>query len=425
MIYPLFYYLTRHHDLLFILTCMDSLMVSWNTIADMYSFTKIDLPDYTRYFYYLFLRIVYYLVHWMFYTTHSELLTFLLYMTCEPTILTWIMSLYNIKLKLNQVKHYITCHFIHYIITQVCIHTLHFNPYFSMPEIETLMNINNQQLNQFIKNVIISTTMKAISDGRGVTMTIIKNIYNTKATYPFKDPYPNQDDKIKTIILKRQWKELLNPYIIDLLLQLYHDRQLDQVVPNIHLLFYKLEMATNKVFLLLSMNQLLLLYTDYHLFLLCCISVWLHDNKMHKILLLPFSLFRLPGLLFIEYVDLCYPLIVWCTTQAMTWLNQNQHILIHCNDYNLYILLNILSINPVLSIMNAKYWWISFYFSFFGYFSSYNLFHLCYLAIVFYIGLNLYHSPTAPLKKIKMDIMPEYIPILKLLQNPNHLIPPV
>src|SRR5258708_4612729 len=78
-----------------------------------------------------------------------------------------------------------------------------------------------------------------------------KKIYNSKAEYNDKDPYPTikEDvEKIKKIIIKRQWNEFNNPYIIELITKIYEKKQSKNILPIIESLLKKIETSVAKLF---------------------------------------------------------------------------------------------------------------------------------------------------------------------------------
>ena len=105
-----------------------------------------------------------------------------------------------------------------------------------------------------------------------MSLNLIKQFYNIKAEHQYIDVYPNINndiDKLKKIIIKRQWHYFFNPYVIELLLRLYRQKQDDTAVLIITLFLKKIELATAKVFTILSIIKIFSFYNVSTNVLIC------------------------------------------------------------------------------------------------------------------------------------------------------------
>jgi hypothetical protein len=438
-----FYYLTYNHYFSLILFTYDNMMLSYNTICDIYHLPYKSM-FYTgsyidRYIYYMLLITIKPFLQLMFYNYNSYLLNYILCITILPIFFTQLLIyidpiFFLIKRQYAKCIKLITYEVVNYIITLVCLNTLNYNPCLNRKEIAVLLKKNHKDnILQFIKSFILLTIINTLSDGNTFTLNIVKKIYNKKAVYKYKDPFPTiktDIDKIKTILVKRQWQQFFNPYIIHLMTNLYTNN--DKVVHKLSKSLRDYELAFAKMFTILTFCKFMLLYDvePYVIFVsmgIVSLLLAFGDKNRHQFtitvggLLIGYYMDNYTlGAFLCEYTHLCFlRLIIWGYKSVEKWAIYNQHVLTHYNLLNYYLLTHLLLsfIDPtmiyvVFLICNAKYPLLTGYVLFFGYFSNYNILHLCYLSLVCYVVLNLVHYKSAPKPKIPMLYITNYTPPL-------------
>ena len=438
--FPLIYYFTNTY-LFIMLTIIDNLLISYNTISKIYNYELIPFyeePYIDRYIYYVFISLLNPIFYLMLYTD----ITIILFLSTIPPIFSVILHQMNpllatIKSFLHKIKKHIIYALIGYFLKILCHVTLKLDPCFTKEEIALLYKENyKEHVLLLIKNFILLTVMKAVSDGNTITLSIIKSLYNTKAVYQYHDPLPHVKEnieKIKTIILKRQFKLLFNPYVIDVIIKLYDREQPKEVIPKINQFVNEFELCTAKMFTVITLSKTWSYYypIDFY-FLVGMVSLTLSPfNKQNLIIKTIGTLvcylsnsYYLGGMI-CEYTNLLFmAILIWSYDQFIKLYHHHIHIITHYNKYNTIIIINIAYLFLLSAygdydfkivcmcyiIANAKYPLITSYFVVLGYLSNYHLCHLLFLGIILYLYVNLSRLKSAPLPKIPLMLIANYTP---------------
>ena len=431
--FPLFYYFTNQ-SLIIMLMVMDNLFLSYNTISKIYNYPLIKFYEASfidRYIYYVIISLLNPIFYLMLYTD----ITAILFISTIPPLFSLILDYINpllvlIKHDMNKIKKHMMYALIGYFLKLICLTTLKIDPCFNKKEIALLCKENyKEHVLLLIKNFIIVTVMKAISNEGTISLTIVKKLYNTKAIYQYKDPLPNikeNVEKLKTIILKRNFKLLFNPYILDVIIKLYEHEPIDQMIPKVNTFFNDLELCTAKMLTVVTLSKLWGFY-----FLIGIISFTLSPvNRKNLIIKLIGTLISYLsdnyyiGCMICEYSDLLLSNVSdWLFIQCTKLYKNNIHVITHLNKYNDMIIINVsylylLSqylVDDYLKILilcyviaNAKYPLLSLYFITCGYLSHYAFHHLCLLGLFLYLFINLSHFKYAPLPKIPLTLITNY-----------------
>jgi hypothetical protein len=304
------------------------------------------------------------------------------------------------------------------------------------------------------------TIIKTLSEGSTLSLNVIRKIYNVKAEHQYDDPYPHikQDiDKIKKLVIKRQWNQFFNPYVIELLIKIYNQRQNELVIPTMVIFIKKIETATAKVFTILSFIKLLSFYdiqSKWICILIGVISLLLiPTEKWSPAKLIIRALGVNTAILYNNYLlgsiicEYSYFLLntpfLWVYNKLIHYIVKNYYLLIHYNDVNYYILLNMIGLmfidldikNIIILfyiISNAKHIGVTLWFVIFGALSHYNIIHLILLGLIYYLLLNISHIKYAPKPKLKMLLLDNYeIPKNNIvindvkIKNANQLYKPI
>jgi len=441
--FTLFYYLTSHQWFIIALLSLDNLFISYNTFCHIYQLNYINTFYHDnwidRYIYYILLTLIKLLLETLLW--HQSLyLNYLLFLTTIPFCLQYIQKGLKINALMNIIKHRFKkilklClnEFIKKILTTICLTALQCDPFFTKKEISLLLKENHKQLLfQFIKSCVLLSIIKTLSQ-HGLSLQLIKKFYNAKAEHQYVDPYPsiNDFDKLKNIVIKRQWHHFFNPYIIDLLLKLYQEKQNQPMA----LFFKKVEQATAKLLVILSIIKILSFYELNTNSLTCIaglishslipIKKWDTTRLMIRLVGVNIGLLmnQLLGLVICEYGSLCLPLLYWLYHKLYGFIKKNYYLLIHYNDYNFYILLHIF-ILPLLKftlpltkyiyltsgfiILNAKHVYLTSWFILLGSLSHYHPYHMMILGFIFYIYINITLCHLAPKPKLKLLLLDNY-----------------
>lgn len=447
--FTLYYYWFYNQPFFFLLLLFDNLILSFNTFCSIY-YPSLTITFYNnsyidRYIYYFILSIINILLTLLCFR-HFPILTYILYLTTIPIIFNFMLTKFNFiihecKHKVTKLFKFIFYHLTGYIINNFCYLTIQFNPCLNYKDVSVIYHSNyKDNLNLFIKNFILLTVIKSIANTNTYSLTLVKNVYNYNALYPYIDPYPhiNDVDKIKKILFKRKWDELFNPYIIELLIKLYEKKGVNKIVPLIEQKISQIEVATAKFFTILTISPLLNFYGS--IFLISILLIPYNQLTLQNIIvrsigtMISYLLNNYTlGIIFCEYIELCNNIISWLTIYTKKWFKENFHILFHFNNYNFILLYHIgfltfMNTNLLLfifSILNSRYRLITLWFSF-GYFSNYNFFHLLILGLLFYLFTNMYHYKTAPRQKIPLLLLPNYTPkVNKSNDKPSQIYCPV
>ncbi len=442
LIFPLFYYFTNNY-LIVSLMAIDNIFISVNTICKIYNYQMIDFyekPYYDRYIYYFVISFLNPIIYLILYVDISLLLL----ITTIPPIFKIILLnnhyIESIKYYMHKIKKHIIYDLINYFLKLICQTTLKLNPCFTKKEIANLYKENyKEHVLLLIKNIILLTVIKAISDGSTISLSIIKKIYNTKAVHQYTDPFPDIDnhvEKIKEIVMKRNFKLLFNPYVLDIFTKLYEQEQVSAIIPKVNSFFNDLELCTAKMLAVVTLSKL---WSFDHYIMIGLISLTLSPftlkNLMIKIVgtLISYLSNYYLGCIVCEYGDLLFSQIFsWLCEKLIKLYNNNNHLVTHCNKYNdiilfnaayLYLLsyyninINIKILFYCYLIVNAKYPFMTSYFILAGYMSNYNLSHLCLLSITLYLFINLYYFKSAPLPKIPLTLIPNYTQNINIVKN--------
>lgn len=467
--YTIFFYFISNYHFLTLLLATDNLLLSYNTICQIYKLPYIiefykNTFYFDRYIYYFFLYILNYILQILFFQ-HHIIIIYCIYITIIPPILSYFLLLKykyifdKIKLKLLHIKNYILYHFIKKLTTFICVNILDINPNFTLEEIEDICHQNyKEHLYTFIKNFIILIFVQSLSDGNTYLFKTIKILYNQNAIYKYKDPYPkiNEINKIKKIIMKRHWKIFFNPYIINILTNLYQNKQNNNITLIMDKLYRKFEFIIIKILTIYYLNQIIILFIEdihnYIYTIIFLLSLIINKFKINiKIILFKLIIVFLSYLYnnYILCIILCesikfnYIFLDWYLKQCYQWCNKNYYILYHNNNYNKYILLNFIilcylnftkniTFNLIFIIVNSQYPLISLFLIGFGYFSNYNIIHCIILTLILYLFINIYYSSTAPKPKLNIDMISnynnhtsikiekKYCHVLNLIHNPDY-----
>jgi hypothetical protein len=441
-----FYYYTHQQWLIIILFSLDNLFISYNTICHIYKLnyklTFYDLNYVDRYIYYGLLIILKPIIHLLIYNQFVHI-SYFLFLTTHPWLFNQILiyiTPFNEMIKHQCYKLYklIRNELIQYLLTTICLTALHLNPCLNKKEISYLLKNNYKEyVFKFIKSFILLTILKTLADGHLLTFNMIKKFYNAKAEHQYKDPYPYIEEdleKIKKIIMKRQWNHFFNPYIIDVLTKLYQQHQNELVVPTVVLFFKKLETATAKLFTVLSIIKILSLYQVEHRnmsftigllsLILIPISKWTGVKLMIKFIgvVMAYNYDNyLLGCFICEYSFLLFNNIVWWCFNKLYWfIYKNYYLLTHCSIYNKDLLLHVVGLiffklNYIVLFMlfNAKHYWMTSYFILWGSFSNYDPLHLLLLGVLLYLCINISQIKYAPKPKLNYLLLDNYNKITK------------
>jgi hypothetical protein len=428
-----------------IILSLDCLFIAYNTFCHIYKLNiKIkfyDEPWVDRYIYYLllwFIKILLQMILW-----HTSIyLTYVLFLTtipfCLQHILLKLLPLIScIKHICKKIFKFCINELVKKILTTICLTALDLEPCFSKKEISFFLKKNHKSwVFKFIKSCILLTIIKTLADGNTMSLNLIKQFYNIKAEHQYIDVYPNINndiDKLKKIIIKRQWHYFFNPYVIELLLRLYRQKQDDTTVLIITLFLKKIELATAKVFTILSIIKIFSFYNISTNVLICLsgllslllvpMNKWDVIRLIIKFIGINMGIINqsiLLSILICEYSYLFLPLMFWVYNKLSILVYKNYYLLIHYNHHNIYIGLHILClwllqqhINiffVILIIFNAKHIHLTCWFILLGYLSQYNLLHLLFLGIIYYLSLNLSLVNYAPKPKIKLLLLDNYKP---------------
>lgn len=433
--YTGFYYLTCNNYFPVLLFGIDNLFISFNLICNIYKlnyqFSYYNEPYYDRYIYYLLIMIMNPFIQLLFYTFHNFYINYILFIVTIPpmTLLLLRLPLFDIiKSKICKIQKLIKYHITGYFLKKLSHHLLSIDPYFNIKEIAQFWKKNHKEnVFLFFKNLIILIVIKSITDSNTYTLNFVKTLYNSRAYYQYKDPHPNiyfNIEKIKMIVMKRQWEEFFNPFVIETLYKVIEEKKFEKIDDNIK----KVEDRIGKLLTVLCLSKISSLYT-FHITTINYLLIGIISLSLSEINLKTVSIRLLGvmvaylydnfvlGAMICEFSDLLFSQIVkWLFEQTVNWIDNNKHIITHYNEYNTRILSHIvyfsmvepLYITSIFLIFNAANPVITFYFCFFGYFSSYNIYHLVWLGCILYILINIYYSPTAPSKKISLDVIPNY-----------------
>ena len=428
-----FYYLTSDQYLFAMLMLLDNAMISFNTISKIYEWDKhvafYDEPYIDRYIWYVIISFSKIILQWILYT--NDYIGFILFMTIMPQPLTIILD--YIAPWLSMIKHqwikiirHIQYAITGYLLKIFCLTALKIDPCLTRKEIAYMYKQNyRDHVLLLIKNFIILTVIKAVSDGNSLSLLLVKKLYNTKAVYQYQDPLPNikEDlEKIKTIIIKRQFQLLFNPFVLEVMTKLYEREQIKLVVPKVSLFFNQLDLATAKMLALLSLIKLCWVVSPFILMSMIslCLSPFTLKNTLIKtivpLMAYYFDMYYI-GVIVCEYGDLLLShIITWIIEQLSIFYKNNKHIICHDDSYNETLLYHVgyLSlIQPdylfyMYLIVNAKHPYLTTYFIVCGRLSNYHLPHLCLLAILFYLYVNLSNYKMAPRPKIPLNMITNY-----------------
>lgn len=442
--FPLFYYFINNY-LIVMLFAMDNIFISYNTIGKIYNYNIIDFyeqPYIDRYIYYFLISLLNPILYLILYID----VTILLFMTTIPPIFAFILLNINsyivsIKYYMNKIKNNIIYAFINYFLKLICLTTLKLDPCFTKKEISTLYKENyKEHVLLLIKNFILLTVIKAISDGSTISLSIIKKIYNTKAVYQYNDPLPNINnniEKIKDIIMKRKFKLLFNPYVLDIITKLYEQEQITHIIPKVNTFFNDLELCTAKMLAIVTLSKLWSSYMINGYILIGIISIGLSPLNRKNLIIKIIGTFvsylcdnYYLGCMVCEYSDLLLSQICnWYYEQFKKIYKNNIHLISHCNKYNdiilfnssyLYLLNNMDNILIIFYLItNSKYPLITIYFVFCGYMSNYSIMHMVLLSLFLYLFINLYYFKSAPIPKIPLTIITNYTQKINIVKNIN------
>jgi len=443
ILYTLFYYLTYNNYLFMLLFGIDNLFISYNVFCQSYQknyeLTYYNEPYYDRYIYYFLIILLNPLIHLLFYNFDNLLINYLLFLSSSPPIIIYILDWLEplitiIKHKVEKIKKLIKYHVTNYILKKLCEHLLSIDPCFNLKEIAHFWKKNHKEnIFLFFKNVIVLIVIKAISNSN--TLNIVKKLYNTRAYYQYKDPHPNiyfDIEKIKMIVMKRQWEEFFNPYIIETLYKILENKEIDDINDSIK----TIENSVGKLLTVLCLSKISYLYfnelTLINYLLIGITSILLSSINVKNIIIkiigvviaYTYDNFLL-GAIICEFTDLFFSnVFIWIINNIYKWFINNKHIITHYNHYNYniflhimyfyYIYINNIHINTFLIynfiflILNASNPFLTFWFCYFGYFSNYNLYHMLFLAFVVYILINFYYSKNAPKPTINMEFIQNY-----------------
>lgn len=436
-----FYYITCNNYLPLLLFGLDNLLISYNVFCHTYQFnyhlSYYDESYYNRYIFYCLLSFVNPLLHILFYTYYNNyIISYILFMTSTPPIfkilLFYITPMIDfIKIKMLKIIKIAKYHLTIYIMKNLCINLLSLDPCFNVKEISLLWKKDHKtNILLFLKNVIILIIIKSITDSNTYTLNIIKSFYNTRAKYQYKDPHPNiyfDIEKIKIIIMKREWEQFFNPYVIETLYKIIDNKPEVSFVEKIK----NFEICMGKMLTVLCLSKISLLYNTLNYYILIGIVSLSLTGKLTNINLKTI-LIRCAGV-FISYIydnfligaficefyDLLLNHIInWMTFQVYKWIDENYYVITHYNKYNLIISYHILYLSFVneinylsllFIIINSSVSLVSLWFIFFGYFSNYALHHLLVLGLLLYIIINVYYSKSAPRQKLQLSIIQDYV----------------
>ncbi len=450
ILYTLYYYFFSHYSFLFLLLLADNLILSVNTVCQIYKLSfciPIHAPTLDRYLFYfslVFSNLFFTILCFGYY----PMVTYLLFLfNLSKNVFLSPLFLF-VKKKIKKLFLFLFYQLSSMNINHLCTMTLQYNPCLNNEDVMLLYESYLEYTQQFFKNLIVLTIIKSVANSTTFSLNLIKKIYNLKAEVPYRDPYPNSNDveKIKKILSKRQWEAFFNPYMIDILLKIYQKN--DKINLYIEEKVSQVELCTAKLFTVLTLTQLTQSFLTIPIVSLLLVKELNRERLVLRLISLLLSYLLdsyLFGIIINEYDDFVIVIIEWLFKKYQMWFKENYRVLFHFNDLNLILLNHVgfLSMMPnniyiiLFCILNAHYKLISLYFLFFGYLSNYHFIHLIFLAIVYYIGINIYYRKTTPKPKIPLKLVTDYksvtkqiryevyCPVLNCIQNPKYNILPL
>lgn len=465
ILHNLFYYCMSDQYLYIILITWDNLILSYNTICDIYNINYKIIFYHTsnyidRYIYYIGLILIKNMLYILCYGYYNMIISYMLFLSLIPIIFKYIlnyMQLMNdyIKKKVYNIMKLLLYDIIKYIIKIICLTSINHDPCLNNKEIKNLLKKNYKQLIlTLLRNFVLLTIIKTLSYGNTISLNIIRKIYNANAEYKYVDPYPDIDkdkQKIIKLINQRQWDMFFNPYMIDLLINIYeksHDNTILQT--NIEYIFSNIELSIAKIFTTLSIIKILYMYNiniKYLYMLIGLVSMLLIPvNKWHYKLIIirciaiiigyNYNNFLLCSII-CEFAELLFTnFYIWLIKHIDIYIKKNNYILIHNNIYNYYIIINIIFLGLyqyipfsliflLYNILNSKYPIITLWFVFFGQFSDYFIIHLLILGFLLYFTINIINIKNAPKPKLQIQYMPNYNKPKPLLIKNNYILPSI
>lgn len=414
--------------LIFILLTNDSIVYSFNNLCMLYELDYqvafYNKSYYDRYIYYILLILIKPLVHLLLYTYDDEYIKFIFLLSLTPVVFEWIINTNIIlfikkfiykcakKMKYDIVKH---------IIKHICLLVLKHDPHLTSKEIAFLMNKKHQEnMYVFIKSFIVLVVVQTAANGNSYMLRLIKTIYNNNNDNKYKNPYPKiQSDveKLKIIVNKRQWEEFCNPYVIQMMGNIYKARE----NTNAYEAFFKmLEVSFVKVFIGVTIAKVF--YVENYVLLGvidCFISRTIHPFVVVGCIAGYITNNYYVTFIVCEYGSLLTPLLWWCWNNVT--IKKQLPLLYHMQEYNYYILVNLLMCyHCMFALLNARYPLITAWFMIFGYLSNYSLFHMVILGFMLYLGINIYFIKDKPKDKIVIIPIHNYKTVVheKIVQKP-------
>lgn len=404
----------------FLLFTHDNIVISFNSLCNIYNipyqvnFYNLSYMD--RYIYYILLIMLKPLFHILFYTYDDSYIKFIFLLTLTPYIFEYILSTpiityikktvykYTKKMKQDVVKN---------ILNHICLTVLNHDPHLTRKEVAHIMKKKHKNgIYLFIKNFIILVVVQTVSNGNTYLLRFIKTIYNNNADIKYKNPYPkihSDIEKIKVILNKRQWDEFCNPYIIHVIGTIYNN----QPHTNTYEVILKsLELSFIKVFVGVTIAKLFSIHNYIILGIINAIlSCQIHISIMVGSLVGYLCNSYYVTFLVCEYGTWLTPLFVWMYNNIR--IKKYIYLLYHKNDYNYYILINMLMCSHcIFALCNANYPLITAWFLLFGYFSNYTLLHMIILGIMLYLFINIYYIKDAPKTKVPIICVTNYSTIV-------------
>ena len=444
----LYHYMPNIYIILLLLM-NDNLVVSYNYWCDIYRIKyKLSIYEQSyidRYIYYISVLVIKLVLHILFYTNEDFMLKYFILLTTTPTIFSHILASFDpilstLKLASYKIYTYLLYDIIKYVMKVMCLTTIQYDPNLTHEEIDYIVGKNHtDNLLAFVRSFLVLSVIQTISNGNTYSLRFLKTVYNNNVDIKYSDPYPtirSQRKKMKQIIKQRRWEQFCNPYVVQLMTKMYHERQIDNM--QLELFVKALETAFAKLFISITIAKVsLYFFKEINCYVVIGVmSCAINDIQPMDIVI------RLGGFLVGYYTDNCYLCAFVCEysrllfTVPLQWLKlrttevvyKNKHLVGHYNVYNYYLILHImLCYMPmnmytfIFSLMVSKHPRITLWF-YMGNFSNFSLLHMFLLMLLLYIILNIYYAQAVKPVPIKMLYITNYITKETPLTTPTNIV---
>ena len=202
-----------------------------------------------RYFYFVILTLVMKMFDLAAYGYLSPYLPYFVPILSFPAIAREIMSMkwfHQIRCPIyafcGRQFNYLICLIGSHIFNHICLVTINLCPKISPAEISSLLNnIDRESVMTFIRIFVFSNIVETLGAKRKYIIPFMRHMFNMGNVLDepiickFEDPYPSiqsSEDKIRSLILHRNFDQFYNPEIQMELIHLYHQKAENSWTPN-------------------------------------------------------------------------------------------------------------------------------------------------------------------------------------------------